>query len=289
MQCWGMSHWCNVALGSLCLAGLFSIDIAHAETRQMPWQATPPPNVIEDKFRLDVGLWRANMDTSLRADSSATTLQPGTTLDGESDLGLAKSASIADIELTLLPGKRQLFRIGGFSSHRNSSTVLTQTVQYDGNTYLVGQTAKSLLNLDMLGMGYAYRVIKRPRFELDLGADVQIAHIEANVYVPVSGVREADAGSLPIPMLDGELRWEFWRRFELIGRYRWLSGSGNDGKARGAVRDWRYGVTWQFNQHLNAGLFQRHFGVDATVTSGSHPGAVSMQYAGWELALRASL
>jgi hypothetical protein len=282
-----MSRWCKVAISGLCLSASF-INSARAEARQMPWEATPPANVIEDKFRLDVGLWRANMDTLLRADN-ATTQQSGTTLDGESDLGLAKSSSIADIELTLLPGKRQLFRIGGFSSHRNSATVLTQTIQYDGNDYLVGQTVKSVLNLDMLGVGYAYRVFKHPRFELDLGVDIQIAHIDANVYVPLSGVREADAGSLPIPMLDGELRWEFWRRFELIGRYRWLGGSGNGGKASGAVRDWRYGIAWQFNQHLNAGIFQRHFGVDATVISGSHPGAVSWQHTGWELAVRAGL
>lgn len=269
------------------LLALLCISHAHAETRQMPWEAAPPANVIDDKLRLDVGYWRANIDTHLRAD--ATPQQPGSELDGESDVGLADGGSIANVELTLLPGQRQLFRLGGFSSHRSGSALLTRTVQYDGNTYLVGQTVKSTLNLDMLGLGYAWRLIKRPRLEIDLGADIQIANVEANVYVPLSGIRQADAGALPIPMLDGEGRWEFWRRFELIGRYRWLGGSGNDGKAKGTVRDWRYGVAWQFNQHVNVGVYQHHFGIDATVASGSHPGAFNLSYGGWELAVRASL
>lgn len=260
---------------------------AQAEVRQMPWEATPPPRLLEDRLRVEMGLWNVGVNTYLRSDQTAA--QPGSTLDGEADTGLSDGGVMPDIELTLLPGQRQLIRVNGFSSRRNGSAVLTRTVQFDGNNYVVGQTVKSTLNLDMLGLGYAYRLLKSPRYELDLGVDVQIAAVEANVYVPQTFVREADEGVLPIPMLDAEARWEVLPKWQLLARYRWLGGSGNDGETKGRIADWRVGVQWQFSQHLGVGLHYRNFGISIDSVSSTHPGALRLDYKGAQLAFRASL
>jgi hypothetical protein len=270
---------------ALCLA--LGALAANAEVRQMPWEATPPPHLIEDRACIEVGFWNTSITTQLRAD--ATPSQPGTTLNGESDVGLASGRVMPDFELTLLPGKRQLLRLNGFSSRRNGTAVLTQTVQFDGNTYLIGDTAKSTLNLDMIGLGYAYRLLKAPRYELDIGADIQIASIEANVYVPRRVARDSDSGVLPIPMLDVEGRWEVYKKWQLLGRYRWLGGSGDSGNVSGRLIDWRVGVAWQFSQHLGVGLLYRNFGIHVDSASGSHPGAFGLDHKGLELAFRASL
>lgn len=271
----------------LLLLGLGGALHAQADVRQMPWEAAAPPRLLEDRLRLEVGLWHVGVDTYLRAD--ATAVQPGTTLDGESDVGLADSRLLPEIELTLLPGKRQLFRINGFSSRRNGTAVLTRNVQFDGNDYRAGDQVNSTLNLDMVGFGYAYRLFKAPRYELHIGADVQIAAVEANVYVPRRGIREADAGVLPIPMLDAEARWEVFPKWHLLARYRWLGGSGNDGEVKGRLADWRVGVQWQFSQHLGLGLHYRSFDIQVDSASTNHPGALRLDYQGAQLAFRASL
>lgn len=278
--------------GSLLGPGLvlaLSAFNAQAEVRQMPWDAAPPPRLVEDRLRVEVGLWNAGVNTLLRADTTSPSgiTQLGSTLDAESDTGLADSRLMPDIELTLFPGKRSLVRINGFSSRRSGSTVLTRNLQFDGNNYLIGQTVKSTLNLDMLGIGYAWRLLKAPRYELDVGVDVQITAVEANVYVPRTAMREADEGVLPIPMLDIEGRWEVLPRWQLQARYRWLGGSGDD--ANGTIADWRVGVQWQFTQHLGLGLHYRNFNVSVDSTSNSHPGALRLDYKGAQLAFRASL
>jgi len=272
-------------------AGLVTLHVAgaaQAASKQMPWEATPPPAVVEDRLRLDVGIWQSKIDTFIRADTTAT--QPGTALDGEDDVGLANAASMLDVELTLLPGKRQLFRIHGFSSHRYGDAILDRTVNFDGNTYFLNDRIKSVLDLDMLGVGYAYRLVKHPRFEWDLGLDVEIASAQVNVQDLTQGIpREADSGRAPIPMLDTEVRWQIWRNFQLNGRYRWLSVNTNGGDVKGSLKDSRYGVSWQFNPHLNVGIYQRHFGVSVDLASGSNPGSLRLNYKGWELGVRASL
>jgi hypothetical protein len=256
----------------------------------MPWETAPPPRLVEDRLRIEVGLWNASVNTLLRVDAATPqsgTAQPGSTLDGESDTGLADSALMADIELTLFPGQRHLVRVNGFSSRRNGSAVLTRTVRFDGNNYLFGQTVKSTLNLDMLGIGYAYRLLKAPRYEVDVGLDVQITAVETNVYVPQTTVREADDGVLPIPMLDVEARWEVLPKWQLQARYRWLGGGGDE--VSGSIADWRVGVQWQFTQHLGFGLHYRNFNVSVDSTSNTHPGALRLDYKGAQLAFRASL
>jgi hypothetical protein len=263
------------------------LGVAQAEVKQMPWESSPPPRLLEDRLRVEVGLWNVSIDTVVRAD--ATPQQVGTTVTGESDLGLSDGRLMPDIELVLLPGKRQLFRLNGFSSRRSGSTLLTRNIQFDGNNYQVGQLARSTLNLDMVGVGYAYRLFNNPRFELDIGADIQIASLELNVVVPLSpsGQRAADAGIVPIPLLDIESRWEVLPKWQLQARYRWLGGSGGD--ASGRLLDWRAGVQWQFSQHLGVGLHYRSFGIHVDSYSSSHPGAARLDYSGAQLAFRASL
>lgn len=261
---------------------------AQAEVRQMPWEASPPPRLVEDRLRVEVGLWQAGISTQLRADATPT--QPGTTLNGEADLGLDDRRLMTDVELTLLPGRRQVLRLNGFSARRSSSAVLNRTVQFDGNNYFVGDVVRSTLNLDMVGLGYAYRLFKAPRYELDVGLDIQIAAVEANVFVPRRAAREADDGVLPIPMLDLEGRVEIFRNWQLLARYRSCClGLADTPDVSGAMTDWRVGVQWQFNPHLGVGLHYRNFGIHVDAASGSHPGAIRLDHTGPELVFRASL
>jgi hypothetical protein len=271
---------------TLLVLNVTSTACLQAETRQMPWDATPPPHLVEDRLRLDVSLWNMNANTSLRIDPSPT--QVGTMLSGESDVGLSKGGLRPDIELTLLPGERHLVRLNGFSSRRDGTAVLTRRVVFDNNVYNVGTTVKSTLNLGMLGIGYGYRLFKAPRYELDLGLDVQVTSIEANVFAPSTGLpREADQGVVPIPMLDVEGRWEVWRKWQLLGRYRWLGANAED--AKGSIADWRAGVQWQYNPHLAIGLHYRSFNISVDSSSNSNPGAVRLDYKGVQLGVRASM
>lgn len=270
-----------------CVAGcsLLAGFGAQAEDKQMPWETTPPPRLIEDRLRLEVGLWDAGIDTTIRAD--ATPQQPGTTLSGERDLGLRKQHWMPDFELTLLPGKRHLIRINGLNSRRDGQAMLNSTILFDGNTYSAGSLVKSTLNINLLGVGYGYRLIKTERYEVDTDISVQIASVEANAYVPANAQRTADSYVVPLPLIGVEGRWEVIPKWQLLGRYQWLGGSGGD--VSGAIRDWRVGVQWQFSQHVGVGLHYRGFGINIDSSSNSHPGAVDIKYRGAQLEFRASM
>jgi len=263
------------------------LGMAHSEVKQMPWEFNPPPRLIEDRLRVEVGVWNTTISSHLRSDDPELLQQDATELDAEHDLGLSDKGLFADIELVLLPGDRHLFRLSGLTSHRSGSAVLSRDVQFNGNTYHVGDVAKSTLNADMIGVGYAYRLVKMPRFELDAGVDVNITSIEANAYVPAIQFREADSGVALLPLLDIDSRVEILPKWQLQARYRWLGGSARN--VNGQFLDWRAGVQWQFNQHVGLGLYYRALGLNVDSSRSDYPGAVRVDYKGAQLAFRASM
>ncbi|MBC7982325.1 MAG: hypothetical protein H7Y02_00570, partial [Candidatus Obscuribacterales bacterium] len=115
-------------------SALGSLNVQAAPSYLSP---NPPPNSIEDRFRLEVDLLRGSYDTQLRFDPTIQT--PGTTLSAEDDLGLDDSQLVLQLELTLLPGKHHLVRLHGLSMRRDGFKVLNRTVVFDTSTYNAGE------------------------------------------------------------------------------------------------------------------------------------------------------
>ncbi|RPH47150.1 MAG: hypothetical protein EHM84_08475, partial [Lysobacterales bacterium] len=57
---------------------LFPIASPAAESNLPDWAPKPPPRIIEDRFRVEVLLLGANLDTTLRLDASVS--DPGTVI-----------------------------------------------------------------------------------------------------------------------------------------------------------------------------------------------------------------
>jgi len=263
------------------LCGLLT---TRAFAEQPPWQLEPEPTVIEDRLRMEIGIFGATYDTRLRVDPSPQ--QMGTAVDAESDLGLATHKVLPDVELTLFAGDRHFFRLSGISLRRDAQHLLDRTIVFDNNTYSAGQLANSTLNISMAGITYGYRFIRSKHLELDATFGIQVGSVEANATIP-SVLRESDSGSGPIPMLGLEGRYEFSRRWALDARVQYLRVIVSD--VRGALLDARYSALWRMNPHLCFGLGYRIFRIDADSETNSHPGVIDLKVAGPMLFTQASL
>jgi hypothetical protein len=249
------------------------------------WAPKPRPNVMEDRFRVEVNLMGAQPSTKLRVDESPTL--PGTEISAEDDLGLDDFQLLPQVELTLLPGERHLVRLSAFALHRSADKRIEIPISFDDEDYVVGERVDSLLNLTMFGLTYGYRFLVHQRAEVSASFGIQIADVEANAVVRSRVVRESESGVAPLPLLGLEGRFDFSPRWAMEGRVQYLTV--NEENVDGSILDARLGVTWRVNPYLALGLGYRTFQIDVDSADEDTPGFVDLTVAGPLLFVRASM
>lgn len=244
-----------------------------------------PPLVIEDRLRLEIGAFGSGLDTIVRVDQSPVVR--GTEVSGEGDLGLAGARLLPQLELTLLPGERNLIRLGSMSLRRSAQAQLSRSIVFDDQVYLANERVTSTLDLAMFGLTYGYQFFKNERVDLAATIGVQIAELEVNAVVTSRVLREAESGVAPLPMLGLEGRAFLGSRWSIEGRLQYLKLDIND--VAGSLLDARVSALWRWNPHLAAGLGYRSFSLAVDSRDAGNPGRVDLSVAGPMLFMQASL
>lgn len=249
------------------------------------WAPKPPPNVVEDRLRVEVTLLGAGVDTTLRIDESLT--DRGTVLRVEDDLGLDDSRLLPLAEITLLPGDHHLVRLSGMSLRRSANKLIEKEIVFDDQTYLVGERVDSELNVAMVGLTYGYRFLVRERGELAATFGIQVVEVEANAVVRRRVLRDAESGIAPLPLLGVEGRFDFTQRWAAEGRVQYLTADVED--IDGSMLDARLALTWRMNPYLVFGLGYRRLAIDVDSRDEGTPGFVDLTIDGPQLFMRASM
>jgi hypothetical protein len=249
------------------------------------WAPQPRPNVVEDRFRVEVNLFGASATTQMRVDESPTL--PGTQINAEDDLGLEDFELLPQVELTLLPGERHLVRLSAFAMHRSANKFIEREISFDNEDYEIGERVDSLLNLTMFGLTYGYRFVVHRRGELSVTFGLQIADVEANAVVRSRVVRESESGVAPLPLLGFEGRFDFTARWAVEARAQYLTV--NEDQVNGTILDGRLALTWRLNPYLALGLGYRTFRIDVDSADEDTPGFVDLSIDGPLLFVRASM
>jgi hypothetical protein len=277
------------AVLSLCafVAGL--VVCGEAGAQQAPARSglteETPPRVLEDRLRLEIGAFGATIDTLLRIDPSPAV--QGTEISGEKDLALANAKGLPQLELTLLPGNRNLIRLSSMSLRRSAQARLSRTIVFDDQLYLANERVSSTLDLALFGLTYGYQFLKSDAFDLAATIGVQIAELEANAVVTSRVLRDAESGVAPLPMLGLEGRAFFGRRWSIEGRIQYLKVDINE--VAGSFMEARLSALWRLNPHLAAGLGYRYFNLGVDSRDAGNPGRVDLSIAGPILFMQASL
>jgi hypothetical protein len=258
---------------------------AESPSKLPDWAPKPPPNVVEDRLRVEVNLFGASPQTQLRVDESPT-LQ-GTEIDAEKDLGLDDFQLLPQVEFTLLPGERHLVRLSAFAIHRSAQKRIEKPISFDNEDYVVGELVDSRLNMTMFGLTYGYRFLVHQRAEISATFGVEVADVQANAVVRSRVVRESESGVAPLPLVGIEGRFDFTPRWAVEARAQYLKVDVS--QVDGSILDARLALTWRLNPYLALGLGYRTFQIDVDSQDEDTPGFVDLSVDGPLLFVRASL
>ncbi len=274
--------------------------VALAQEATDPPRASPPPphrellqppkkglqaSPITDRFALRVSYFAPRIDTFLRLDR--TTGQPGTDLHVEDDLGLEDKSNMARMEMVFRLREKNRLRVDYLKLTRFGDQVLTKTIAFGDQTFLVNDRAQTELDYRSLGLTYTRSLLYFDRFELGVGLGISLLEAHAKGEVVARNVREKQDGVAPYPTLALDTTWRISKRWSLNARGQTFTANLSD--FTGSMSDYHGDIQYRWARNFAFGLGYTSLRLRGESTSTKNmPGKLNQDIKGPEFFIRAS-
>lgn len=255
---------------------------APRELLQPPKQIIASP--ITDRFALRGSYQLPSVNTDLRYDSSAGTL--GSDLSGEDDFGLDDQLNKGSLELMLRMLERHRLRAEFFQLRRAGDAVMTGTVRFGDDTYVVDDRVVTESDIRFLGLTYTYSFLKAERFEFSAGGGLHLFQVEGRASVPARRLQQDFDAAGPFPTLAVDGTYRITPRFSLNARAQYF-GIGID-DVDGSLGIYHADVQFRAWRNLAIGLGYTKTSLHVDSTDDSFAGRLGVDVKGPEAFLRAS-
>ncbi len=273
------------------------VDVAVAQDAADPQRAPPqrellkPPkkgqdaSPISDRFALRITYFAPTVDTLLRLDR--TTGQPGTDLKVEDDLGLPAKPSQVRTEMIFRLRERNRLRVDYFKLTRHGDQVLTRTLNFGNQTFLINERAQTSIDYRELGFTYTRSILYFDRFELGAGLGIALLEAHAKGEVKARNVRESQDGVAPYPTIALDGTWRISKRWSFNARAQTLTAHLSD--FTGSLSDYHGDIQYRWRRNFAFGLGYTALRLRAESKSTNNtPGKFDQDISGPELFIRAS-
>lgn len=240
--------------------------------------------LISDTFSASLGAMRSSNSFNVEADVLG---DPGDDIDFDDSLGVSDHSTFfnGQIRWNFGSAKKWVLAAQYFSNNAKGSSVLTEDIEWDGETYLEGSFADAGVKLAVTRLFIGRSIIKNERN--DFGIGVGIHNLDMKVYI--EGEILLDDGSSdqsraevsdnqPLPNLSV---WYFYspaKRWALHARVDWISA--NIGDYDGTLWNTSVGVNYQPFRHVGFDLYWQYFNLDLKVDKSDWRGKTDMTYSG---------
>jgi hypothetical protein len=226
-----------------------------------------------------------SVDTFLRLDRS--TGQAGTELLVEDDLGLEDKPTQARMEMIFRLGERNRLRVDYFKLTRFGDEVITRTINFGDETFLVNDRALTSIDYRALGLTYTRSVLYFDRFEVGAGLGISLLEMKAKGEVPTRNVREQEDGVAPYPTFALDGTWRISKRWSLNLRGQTFTAHLDD--FTGSLSDYHGDIQYRWRKNFTFGLGYTALRIRAQSTSTDNmPGIFNQDIKGPEFFVRAS-
>lgn len=214
---------------------------------------------MDERFRLDVGGFFQEFDTTFRLDPDTG---DGTELSFEDDLGLDSSKTSFRADGYWRFGRRGRIEFAYQSYRRSNDRVLSRQVVIGDTTYDVGADIRSMSRVDVAELYYGWSMINTGEAEVSLliGASTFVNKWEFEATGAVSGGGGGTSGTfereesdlvVPVPAIGATARYTLVPGFMLHGRVKWMNATID--AYTGSMLDWRVGLDWYFTKNFGIG------------------------------------
>ena len=191
----------NIFFG-LCMIGLTAILLPTARAQD------------DSKLGISLGVFVTDRDSTTRIDLSS--LDRGTEVDLESDLGLDSSDSVFRLDGYYRFNERHRLDFSWFDLSRSATTVLERDIEWGETLFPVDATVESDFDLNIYKLAYTWSFLHREKGFLGLTAGLYVADIDLNLHGETVNLFESNAVTAPLPVVGLRGRYDFTDRFSFI-------------------------------------------------------------------------
>jgi len=240
---------------------------------------------ITDRFALRISYFMPSVETFLRLDR--TTGQAGTELFVEDDLGLEDKPKQARAEMIFRLGERNRLRVDYLKLTRYGDQVLSRTINFGDQTFLVNERAQTSIDYRALGLTYTRSILYFDRFEVGAGIGIALLEAKAKGEVRARNVSEQEDGVAPYPTFALDGTWRISKRWSFNLRGQTFTANLDDFK--GSLSDYHGDFQYRWRKNFTFGLGYTSIRIRAQSTSTDNmPGIFNQDIEGPELFIRAS-
>lgn len=174
---------------------------------------------VLDRWTFVIGGFLTGLDTNIRLDSPNGNF--GTTINLEDDLGFSSSESVPRLDLAVILGKRHQISAGYYKTDRDSSTTLTEEIEWGDETFPINVDVGAFYNTEFITLGYTYWFYSSETTALGVTGGLTQAGLGAGIGVSLlgQGLQGEDdlSTDLPVPQLGFSARTYLGKKFVLNG------------------------------------------------------------------------
>lgn len=200
----------------------FQVNAADEANKEVapPAASTPQHGLLNDRFRISLGGFRAESTTEARLSTASG--GTGVDVNFEDMLGLDKIKLIGEGSLYWRFAERWRVDLGYWSLNRHGTRTLDTDVEWGGNTYPIGTTMDSKYKISDLRAAVGYSFFRRPDKELGVGFGLHRTGLETSLDAAGVGATSQSV-TAPLPFLALYGNFALTDTWALAYRTDWLS------------------------------------------------------------------
>jgi hypothetical protein len=207
------------------------------------------------------GWWRPEPTIGIASEGLGI---PPTLIDFETDLGIGKQR-VREFRLVLRPGRKHKLKLDYLPiSYKVEGHVLSRTIVFNGQSYLVGLPVNVDADFTTLKIGYEYDFIYKDRGYLGFVLDTKVTRAKIDFESPIND--EFAEATAPIPTLGFAGRAYAARNVAVGGEMTFFKIPGGDDRDYdGSYYDYDFYATLNFNNNVGVTGGWRKLDLDYTV------------------------
>ncbi|HEY6211709.1 MAG TPA: hypothetical protein VIW45_05460 [Vicinamibacterales bacterium] len=180
---------------------LFSAATARAQYKPRP--VNDPATGESYHIEASAGWWFSNADLTVTSSGSgALTGLVGTSINGQTDLGMPADNRFPNLSLVLRPARSHKFRLNFVPLSFDGAKTVTRDIDFNGQRYHIGLPVTSTLSWKAARFSYEYDFITRNTWYVGFILEAKYTDLSVNLTTPgPPAIAEFDQARAPIPAL----------------------------------------------------------------------------------------